>query len=366
MRKQYFLYLLAVVLIAIMPSCNKTPDYKVLIMTGQSNHDWKVSSEAIKQILDETGMFSSTIMTIPQQGEDMSDFNPDFSKYKLVVLDYEGDIWPESTNAALTDYVNHGGGLLMYNSKSDLGGIVIPDSVILLKRQNLEIRNEISDHPVTNGLPARWLHPADVIVQGMKPAGEGSQVLAAAYIGNEFRGRLQREPVMIARNLGEGRIFTTLLGTPDDNENTALHCAGFIVTLQRGAEWAASGEVTQEVPFDFPTAAGTVLRPDFKTFTPGDLFENIGNYDITRSTKYFTYLQNEIRKAGGDEKKLLKLEKKMVGVLNDEEATNEAKKLILRELSWMGTDYCIPAVKKLASSPELTDEVEFALERLQK
>ncbi len=366
MRKQYFLYLLAAVLIAIMPSCSKTPDYKVLIITGQSNHDWKVSSEAIKQILDETGMFSSTILTTPQKGEDMSGFNPDFSKYNLVVLDYEGDMWPEATNVALADFINQGGGLLMYNSKSELGGIVVPDSVIILERQDFEIRNEISDHPVTSGLPVRWLHPADIIVQGLKPAGEDSQVLAAAFIGNEFRGPRKIEPVLLARNLGEGRIFITLIGTPDDNENMALHCTGFIVTMQRGAEWAATGEVTQEVPFDFPTAAGTVLRPDFKTFTGDDLFENIGNYDITRSTKYFTYLQSQIRKAGGDEKKLLELEKKMVGVLKDDQATNEAKKLILRELSWMGTDYCIPSVKKLASNQELTDDVEFALERLQK
>jgi type 1 glutamine amidotransferase len=365
MRKQYFLYLLAAVLIAIMPSCSKTPNYKVLIITGQSNHNWKVSSEAIKQILDETGMFSSTILTTPRKGEDMLGFNPDFSKYDLVVLDYEGDIWPEPTNDALTDYVNHGGGLLMYNSKSDLGGAVY-DSVTLSKRQDFEIRSVISDHPVTNGLPVRWLHPADIIVQGLKPAGEDSQVLAAAFIGNEFRGPRKREPVLLTRNLGEGRIFTTLLGTPDDNENMALHCTGFIVTLQRGAEWAATGEVTQEVPFDFPTAAGTVLRSDFKTITTDDLFDNIGNYDITRSTKYFTYLQSQIRKAGGDEKKLLELEKKMVGVLKDDQATNEAKKLILRELSWMGTDYCIPSVKKLASNQELTDDVEFALERLQK
>jgi hypothetical protein len=29
---------------------------------------------------------------------------------------------------------------------------------------------------------------------------------------------------------------------------------GFIATLQRGAEWAATGKVTQKVPGDFPTA----------------------------------------------------------------------------------------------------------------
>jgi hypothetical protein len=29
---------------------------------------------------------------------------------------------------------------------------------------------------------------------------------------------------------------------------------GFIVTLQRGAEWAATGMVSQKLPKDFPTA----------------------------------------------------------------------------------------------------------------
>jgi len=33
-----------------------------------------------------------------------------------------------------------------------------------------------------------------------------------------------------------------------------MSCVGFIVTLQRGAEWAAIGKVTQKVPSDFPTA----------------------------------------------------------------------------------------------------------------
>ena len=35
----------------------------------------------------------------------------------------------------------------------------------------------------------------------------------------------------------------------------ALKCVGFIVTLQRGTEWAATGKVTQtKIPDDFPTA----------------------------------------------------------------------------------------------------------------
>jgi len=33
-----------------------------------------------------------------------------------------------------------------------------------------------------------------------------------------------------------------------------MKSVAFIVTLQRGAEWAATGKVTQKVPADMPTA----------------------------------------------------------------------------------------------------------------
>jgi hypothetical protein len=40
-----------------------------------------------------------------------------------------------------------------------------------------------------------------------------------------------------------------------------MSCVGFILTLQRGAEWAATGKVTLKVPADFPTAAKASTRP---------------------------------------------------------------------------------------------------------
>ena len=63
---------------------------------------------------------------------------------------------------------------------------------------------------------------------------------------------------------GKGRVFHTVMGHADEGGGPAMECVGFIVTLQRGAEWAVTGNVTQEIPFDFPTTAGVVLRPDFK------------------------------------------------------------------------------------------------------
>ncbi len=91
--------------------------------------------------------------------------------------------------------------------------------------------------------------------------------------------------MLMAITYGKGRIFHTAMGHGDEGGGPAMQCTGFIVTLQRGAEWAATGNVTQAVPFDFPTAAGVVLRPDFKEITLEEAFANIGNYDIGKSTK---------------------------------------------------------------------------------
>jgi hypothetical protein len=364
MKNRNIIIILAAIMIAMMPSCQKTGGIKTLIVTGQSDHSWMVSSEAIKQILDETGLFSTRVLISPAKGEDISRFNPKFAKYDLVVIDYEGDMWPEQTITSLNTFIGNGGGVVLFNARN-YPDIFKSDSISVTDRQNFEIRTQITDHPVTKGLPARWFHPGDIIVRGLKVSGEDVMVLAGAVPGGQFSRGRKPEPILLAKNSGEGRIFATMLGTPDDGENEALHCTGFIVTLQRGAEWAATGSVTQEVPFDFPTAAGAVTRADFTGVDFDEAFESLGSYDIQKSTLYFTWLQSQVRKAAGDPVVLLNLEKKMVEVLRNTASTVEAKKLILKELSWMGTDYCIPAIKELSAVEELKDNIDFALTRLQ-
>ncbi len=43
-----------------------------------------------------------------------------------------------------------------------------------------------------------------------------------------------------------------------------LQCTGFQVTLLRGAEWAATGKVSQKYPKDFPSSAKFSMRPTYK------------------------------------------------------------------------------------------------------
>jgi type 1 glutamine amidotransferase len=402
MKKHHLLLIFAAGLLTFFSACKNETGYKTLIITGQNNHNWKASSPVLKQILDETGLFSSEIMITPGKGEDMKTFNPDFTKYKLVVIDYNGDSWSEKTNSAFVEYVKNGGGVVLYhaadnsfpswkeyNEMSGLGGwgdrnqkdgpyVYYKNNKLVTdtsagnggshgKRREFLVRTRITDHPITRDLPVAWLHGTDELYSQLRGPAKNMQILATAFADSAAGGGTMRdEPILMAITFGKGRIFHTTMGHADEGGGPSMHCAGFIVTLQRGAEWAVTGDVTQKVPWDFPSAAGVVLRPDFKEMTLDEAFANIGNYEIAKSTKYLSCIQSHIRDLAGDETGLLNIEKKMVKVLNQKETTVEAKKLLLRELSRIGTDYSVPVIKELVSNSELKDEAEFALTRLQK
>ena len=402
MKKHHLLLIFAAGLLTFFSACKNETGYKTLIITGQNNHNWKASSPILKQILDETGLFSSEIMITPGKGEDMKTFNPDFTKYKLVVIDYNGDSWSEKTNSAFVEYVKNGGGVVLYhaadnsfpawkeyNEMSGLGGwgdrnqkdgpyVYYKNNKLVIdtsagnggshgKRREFLVRTRITDHPITRDLPAAWLHGTDELYSQLRGPAKNMQILATAFADSAAGGGTMRdEPILMAITFGKGRIFHTTMGHADEGGGPSMHCAGFIVTLQRGAEWAVTGDVTQKVPWDFPSAAGVVLRPDFKEMTLDEAFVNIGNYEIAKSTKYLSCIQSHIRDLAGDETGLLNIEKKMVKVLNQKETTVEAKKLLLRELSRIGTDYSVPVIKELVSNSELKDEAEFALTRLKK
>ncbi len=55
----------------------------------------------------------------------------------------------------------------------------------------------------------------------------------------------------------QGPGFHSTLGHND----ASMECVGFIVTFQRGTEWAASGNVPQVFPEDFPTKDKVSVRP---------------------------------------------------------------------------------------------------------
>ena len=402
MKRQYLILLLVAGLLTFSGSFIYAAKYNALIITGQNNHNWRASNPVLKQLLDQTGLFTTEIMITPRKGGDMSSFNPDFSKYDVVILDYNGDSWSEKTNSAFLDFVSNGGGVVVfhaadnafpewkeYNEIIGLGGwgdrsekdgpyVYYKNNELITdnspgiggshgKRHEYEVKARNMDHPITKDLPVRWMHGSDELYSQLRGPAKNMEILATAYADTAMGGPASTsrdEPVLMTISYNKGRIFHTALGHADQDGGPALQCVGFIVTFQRGAEWAASGVVTQDVPFDFPTMAGVVLRPDYKENTIEEIMSRIENYDIGKSTKYFLDLQNRIKRSYSKGDDLLNYERLMVESLKNRNASIEGKKLLLQELSWMGSDYCLPTIKDLSKNKDLKDDAEYALTRL--
>ncbi len=261
------------------------PPLKALIIDGQNNHsNWPETTLMMKTYLEQTGLFSVDIARTAAEGTDEK-FAPDFSNYKVVVSNYNGAAWPEQTKSAFARYVAEGGGLVVvhaadnafpewkeYNRMIGLGGwggrnhdsgprvYFDEESGKLVRdastgtggshgRQHpfLVVTRE-PNHPITRGLPKAWMHANDELYDRLRGPAEDMTVLATAWSGEEMDGSGKHEPMMIVIAYGKGRVFHLPMG----HGNDSMECAGFITVLQRGAEWAASGEVTQPVPEDFP------------------------------------------------------------------------------------------------------------------
>ena len=277
-------------MIATLPAASAP--MKVLIVDGQNNHDWKSTTPVMKRLLEETGLFAVDVATSPLQGGDMSGFKPAFSAYAVVLSNYNGDAWSRETQTALERYVRNGGGLVVvhaadnafrewkeYNRMIGLGGwggrnekdgpyVRWKDGRITRDMTpgpggshgaQHEFAIDIRDpnHPITRGLPPRWMHVKDELYDRLRGPAENLTVLATAFSDPKTNGSGAHEPQLMAIAYGNGRVFHDALGHGPE----AMRGVGFIVTLQRGTEWAATGKVTQRVPADFPTATEARRRP---------------------------------------------------------------------------------------------------------
>ena len=112
------------------------------------------------------------------------------------------------------------------------------------------------ESPIAHGLPAAWMHAPDELYDTLCGPAKDMDVVATAHSDPANKGTGENEPMLITLPYGKGRVFHTTLG----HDVAAMQCVGFITTLQRGAEWAATGTVTQKAPDDFPTAEQISLR----------------------------------------------------------------------------------------------------------
>jgi type 1 glutamine amidotransferase len=118
----------------------------------------------------------------------------------------------------------------------------------------ITVRN--SKHPITKGMPLNWMHSKDEMYDRLRGPAENMEVLATAFSPKDNRGTDRHEPMLMTIKQGKGRIFHTPLGHVD----YSVECVGFIISLQRGAQWAATGKVDIPIPTDFPTETAVSQR----------------------------------------------------------------------------------------------------------
>ncbi len=269
----------------------KSEPVRVLIVDGQNNHAWQATTAIMKDYFETCERFVVEVATSPPARHDISKFQPEFSDYDVVVSNYNGEPWPKPTQQNFQAYVHNGGGFVVvhaadnafadwqeYNEMIGLGGwngrsqksgpyVYFRDGKLVRdtsagqggnhgSQHEFVVTIRDAEHPITRGLPRTWLHTKDELYERLRGPAKNMQVLATAYADPEQAGSGREEPVLMALDYGTGRVFHTTLG----HAGYSMRCVGFITTLLRGSEWAATGKVTLDVPDNFPTADKSSTR----------------------------------------------------------------------------------------------------------
>jgi uncharacterized membrane protein len=287
----------------------------VMILDGESAgryHDWQATTPALKKMLDETGLFSVDVVTAPPA--DLTGFAPDFAKYQAVILNYDApdERWPAPLKASFERYVSGGGGVVAvhgadnafagwtaFNEMVGVGGWrnraeqagpfwYYRDGKLVSdpapgragshgRRTPFQLTLRDASHPITRGLPKVWMHQGDELYARLRGPGKNMTVLATAFSEASNAGSDRDEPQLMVLSYGRGRIFHTTMG----HDLTAMSSVDFVVLLQRGTEWAATGKVTQKVPAAFPSADTVSYRADIAAMDP-DYRNGLDNLDLPR------------------------------------------------------------------------------------
>lgn len=263
---------------------------RVLIVDGQNNHGvWPKTTQMMKSWLEQSGRFSVDVATAAPRGTDPN-FRPEFGQYGVVLSNFGHGAapWPEETRVSFEKYVRGGGGFVVvhaadnsfpewpaYNEMIGLGGwggrTEKDGPYVYLDREGKLVRDTSAgnggnhgpqlefpvvirepEHPIVKGMPREWLHAKDELYDKLRGPAKNMRILATAE--SQITGR--HEPMVMTIEYGGGRVFHTPMGHAEYSQE----CVGFITTLLRGTEWAATGAVTIPIPSDFPTAGATSSR----------------------------------------------------------------------------------------------------------
>lgn len=320
--RQALLALVVAALAAVPASAEDSGKLRVLLIDGQNNHNWRATTPHLKKVLEACGRFTVDVATSPEKPKlppppknatddqtaayrkavadatakyqaAMAGFHPPLGKYDVIVSNYNGDLWPETVRKELDELVKNGKvGLVIvhaannsfpqwteYNQMIGMGWrgnsfgdrLIVDDSgkeVRVPKGQGpgaghgpqheFQVTLRDPEHPIVRGMPPEWKHCRDELYQGMRGPIQNVHLIATSFSSKAQRGTGEHEPMIWTVSYGKGKVFHTPMG----HDLTGMRCVGFVATLQRGTEWAATGKVTLPLPDKFPTAEKSLSLPE--------------------------------------------------------------------------------------------------------
>ena len=278
-----------------------SPKIRVLIVDGFSNHDWKLTTQLIRSIIEPSGYFEVSVSTAPPtpSSEGWDQWQPNFSDYDVVIQNCNdingGPAWPRRVQIDFEDFVRQGGGVYVWHSgnnafadwaayneiigmgwrKSDYGwALAVDDEGQILrippgKGQNTghgkrfdALINRLGDHPIHQGLPRRWKAADIEVYYYVRGPAENVEVLSYAL---EPKTQMNW-PIEWTVKYGNGLVYTSTLGHvwKGDVQPVTVRDAGVQTLLIRALQWLAKRPVTAPVPDDFPTEKAVSIRQELR------------------------------------------------------------------------------------------------------
>jgi len=223
---------------------------RVLILTGQNNHNWQETTPALKSILTQSGHFTVDVTEHPETCDAET-----FSKYDVLLSNWNTygknavvKEWPPQMRDAFVNFIRNGGGFVVVHA----GGASFHDWADYQKIiggtwgantghgpiHEFEVKFTGADHPVTRGLAS--FTTTDELWHRMELQTDKT-VLATAFDTPDKGGTGRDEPVVLVTQFGKGRCFNLVLG----HDAKGMQSPGFQALLLRGTEWAATGSVSE-------------------------------------------------------------------------------------------------------------------------
>lgn len=277
------LLLSSAIVLATQAAYAEAPKIRALIIDGQNNHDWKATTPVMKAALEKSGRFTVDVVTIEakkvieEKSEKLpdgnsrvttveirgrivtpADFKPaDLAKYDVVISNFNGARWGvEWETEFLLNVGDRGKGVvIVHAANNSFSGWKEYD--ILQGRGwragaghgafwSFPVDVTDREHPITKGMPEQFVHAADELYHNMTGPAEVQdkiRILATAMADKAKGGTGKVEPMCWVLPNGKGRVFHTVMG----HAASSMKDTCFQTFLLRGAEWAATGEVTLPV-----------------------------------------------------------------------------------------------------------------------